>query len=125
MLPLCADEGIGILPWSPLARGRLTRGWDAMTARTSLDELGKGLYVDADRVIVDAVTQVAEARGVPRAQVALSWVAHRPGVVAPIVGVTKLHHLTDAVAALQLRLESSELELLEGAYFPHEAQPLV
>jgi aryl-alcohol dehydrogenase-like predicted oxidoreductase len=119
MLPLCADEGIGVLPWSPLARGRLTRAWDASSARAETDEMGKGLYLDEDRRIVEAVTAVSEARGVTRAQVALSWLLSRPNVVAPIVGVTKPHHLDDAIASLSLQLTPDELATLEQPYFPH------
>ena len=88
MLPLCADEGIGVIPWSPLARGRLTRDWDASTARSETDEFGKRLYRDSDRAIVEAVAKVAEKRGISRAQVALAWLLSKPVVSAPIVGVT-------------------------------------
>jgi 1-deoxyxylulose-5-phosphate synthase len=119
MLPLCADEGVGVLPWSPLARGRLTRAWDASSARAETDEMGKGLYLDEDRRIVEAVTAVSEARGVTRAQVALSWLLSRPNVVAPIVGVTKPHHLDDAIASLSLQLAPDEVAALEQSYFPH------
>jgi 1-deoxyxylulose-5-phosphate synthase len=119
MLPLCADEGIGVLPWSPLARGRLTRDWDSSSARAETDEMGKGLYLDDDRHIVDAVTTVAEARGVTRAQVATAWLLSRPNVVAPIVGVTKPHHLEDAIASVSLKLTPEEVEALERPYFPH------
>src|SRR4051794_30973993 len=94
MLPLCADEGIGVIPWSPLARGRLTRAWAETTERSETDAFGKRLYVDAsDEAVTDAVGAVAAERGVPRAQVALAWVAQHPGVTAPIVGATKEHHL--------------------------------
>jgi 1-deoxyxylulose-5-phosphate synthase len=122
MLPLCADQGIGVIPWSPLARGRLTRDWDAATERSQTDAFGRSLYAateDADRAVVDAVAQVAAERGVPRAQVALAWVASRPGIVAPIVGATKPHHLDDAVAALDLQLSDDEVARLEKAYVPH------
>jgi aryl-alcohol dehydrogenase-like predicted oxidoreductase len=120
MLPLCADQGIGVIPWSPLARGKLTRDWDASTARSETDAFGKLLYQDADKDIVDAVGVVAEARGVPRAQVALAWVLQQPGVTSPIVGATKLQHLEDAIAAEQLTLTSDELTALEAPYTPHE-----
>ncbi len=119
MLPLCADQGIGVLPWSPLARGRLTRDWDARTARTESDEFGSTLYRDEDRDIVDRVARVADARGISRAQVALAWLAQRPTVTSPIVGVTKPGHLSDAVAALDVELGADEIESLEAPYRPH------
>jgi aryl-alcohol dehydrogenase-like predicted oxidoreductase len=122
MLPLCADQGIGVIPWSPLARGRLTRDWDEVTERSESDRYSQYLYrhtADADRAVVEAVARVAAERGVPRAQVALSWVAGRPGITAPIVGATKPHHLDDAVAALDLALTSEEVALLEAPYVPH------
>ncbi|MHB1582841.1 MAG: aldo/keto reductase [Acidimicrobiales bacterium] len=120
MLPLCAEEGIGVIPWSPLARGRLTREWDETTARSETDEFGRTLYGgDADRAVVDAVTEVANARGVPRAQVALAWLLAKPVVTAPIVGATKPHHVDDAVAAVDLELSDDEVRRLEGAYVPH------
>ncbi|MGY1845493.1 aldo/keto reductase [Modestobacter sp. SYSU DS0875] len=119
MLPLCADEGIGVIPWSPLARGRLTRDWDEQTTRSETDEFGSKLYNDTDRAIVERVAEVAEARGVPRAQVALAWVLSKPVVTAPIVGVTKEHHLRDAVAAVELRLTEEEVARLEEPYTPH------
>ncbi|MCZ2847154.1 aldo/keto reductase [Modestobacter sp. VKM Ac-2978] len=119
MLPLCADEGIGVIPWSPLARGRLTRDWDSQTNRSETDEFGSRLYNDEDRVIVERVAEVAEARGVPRAQVALAWVLGKPVVTAPIVGVTKDRHLDDAVAAVELRLSAEEIARLEEPYTPH------
>ncbi len=120
MLPLCADEGIAVIPWSPLARGRLTRDWDATTARSETDEFGKRLYFDDDRVVVERVCDVATKRGVPRAQVALAWVLAKPGVSAPIIGATKLEHLDDAVAAVDLDLTDEEISWLEDAYQPHE-----
>jgi 1-deoxyxylulose-5-phosphate synthase len=122
MLPLCADRGIGVIPWSPLARGRLARGWDETTARSQTDRFGSTLYgrqEDADRAVVDRVGEVASARGVPRAQVALAWLLSRPVVTAPIVGATKQQHLDDAVAALDLRLDETELARLEEPYVPH------
>ncbi|WP_375492984.1 aldo/keto reductase [uncultured Jatrophihabitans sp.] len=120
MLPLCADEGIGVIPWSPLARGRLTRNWDATTTRSESDEFGRNLYVDSDKEIVDAVAQVADERGVSRAQVALAWVLANPVVTAPIVGATKAAHLDDAVAAVDLELTDDELARLAKPYRPHE-----
>ncbi len=122
VLPLCREEGIGVIPWSPLAKGRLTRDWDEQTARSEVDEVGKRFYahmVDADRKVVEAVTQVATGRCVPRAQVALAWVLQKEMVTAPIVGATKPHHLEDAVAALAVKLTPEEIELLEEPYVPH------
>jgi aryl-alcohol dehydrogenase-like predicted oxidoreductase len=122
MLPLCADAGVGSLPWSPLARGRLTRDWDASTARSATDEFGKTLYAaqeDSDRRVAAAVAEVAEARGVPRAQVALAWVSRNPVVTAPIVGGTKASHIEDAVASLDLELTEDEVSRLEEHYVPH------
>lgn len=119
MLPLCLDQGVGVIPWSPLARGRLTRDWDERTARAETDAFGKSLYGEGDRAVADRVAEVAAARGVPRAQVALAWVASRPGVVAPIVGATKPEHLADAAAALELDLTDDEVRRLEVPYRPH------
>ena len=119
MLPLCADQGVGVIPWSPLARGRLTREWDATTARTETDEFGASLYRDEDKAIVDSVGAVASQRGVPRAQVALAWLLAQPVVTSPIVGVTKPHHLQDAVAAVDLELGEDEIEELGADYVPH------
>ncbi|MDQ0743948.1 aryl-alcohol dehydrogenase-like predicted oxidoreductase [Clavibacter sp. B3I6] len=122
MLPLCADEGVGSLPWSPLARGRLTREWDASTARSETDEFGKTLYAaqeESDRRVAAAVAEVAAARGVPRAQVALAWVSRNPVVTAPIVGGTKVAHIEDAVASLELALTDDEVSRLEEHYMPH------
>jgi len=116
MLPLCLDEGIGVIPWSPLARGRLTRDWDATTARSQTDRFGNSLYSDDDRRIVDAVAKIAESRGVTRAQVALAWVLRQPAVTAPIVGATKRDHLEDAIAAADLELSDDEAAQLEGPY---------
>jgi aryl-alcohol dehydrogenase-like predicted oxidoreductase len=121
MLPFCLDQGIGAIPWSPLARGRLTRDWDDATERSQTDEFGKTLYnPDSDRRITEAVAKVAEQRGVPRAQVALAWVLRNPAVTAPIVGATKAHHLDDAVAAVSLELSDDEVAMLEEPYVPHE-----
>jgi len=118
MLPLCADQGIGVVPWSPLARGRLARAWDETSARAETDEFGKSLYGSHDQPIIDAVGAVAESRGIGRAQVALAWVAGRPGVTAPIVGVTKDHHLVDALRALDIILTEAEVSALETHYTP-------
>ena len=122
MLPLCREEGVGVIPWSPLARGRLTRDWDETSARSETDAFGKTLYAataDADRKVVEAVARIAGARGLPRAQVALAWVLAKPGITAPIVGATKPQHLDDAVAALSVKLEPEEIAALEAPYVPH------
>ncbi len=122
MLPLCAAEGIGVIPWSPLARGRLTRDWDESSARKETDEFGKTLYgktADADRKVVEQVAAIAAARGVSRAQVALAWVLAKPVVTAPIVGATKLQHLEDALAAETLTLTAEEIKSLEEPYVAH------
>ncbi|MFD8717357.1 aldo/keto reductase [Streptomyces sp. NPDC059629] len=119
MLPLCADQGVGVLPWSPLARGRLTRDWGTVTERSATDNFGNRLYQDGDRAIVEAVTRIADDRGVPRAQVALSWLLHQNAVTAPIIGASKPNHLKDAVAAVELELSDKELEELEQPYGPH------
>jgi aryl-alcohol dehydrogenase-like predicted oxidoreductase len=119
MLPLCADQGIGVIPWSPLARGRLTRDWDSTSARSRTDEFGKTLYSDTDRVIVDRLAEIAEQRGVSRAQVGLAWLLSKSTVTAPIVGATKPQHLEDAIAAPGLELTAAEIEQLEKPYTPH------
>jgi len=122
MHPLCVDQGAGVLPWSPLARGRLTRDWDESSKRTETDEFGKTLYTaseQSDRKVVEAVAQIAKRRGVPRAQVALAWVLSKSAVTSPIIGASKPNHLTDAVAALALRLSSEEMAELEAPYVPH------
>ena len=122
MLPLCADQGIGVIPWSPLARGRLTRDWNETSERQRTDVYGASLYTamqDADRKVVEAVGEVAKARGVSRAQVALAWVIQKSPVTAPIVGASKPHHLDDAVAALSLNLSTEEIAKLEAPYVPH------
>ncbi len=119
MLPLCAATGVGVIPWSPLARGRLTRDWDDTTARSETDEFGKTLYGEGDREIVDAVGAVAAERGVPRAQVALAWMLSKPGVTAPIVGATGQQHLSDAVAAVDVHLTPAQITRLEAPYRPH------
>ncbi|EFC81662.1 aldo/keto reductase [Parafrankia sp. EUN1f] len=116
MLPLCADQGIGVIPWSPLARGRLTRDWDTTTTRTETDAFARTLYHVDDRLIVDEVAKIAAERGVSRAQVALAWLARNPVVVAPIVGATRPEHLDEAVAALDLVLTDDEAARLEAPY---------
>src|SRR5579863_7826306 len=123
MIGLCSAEGIGVLPWSPLARGRLTRAWQAETTRRSeTDRFGNTMYSRTeqdDRRVVDRLGEIAEKRLVPRAQVALAWLLSKPAVTAPIVGATKPHHLQDAVAALAVRLEPEEIRALEEPYTPH------
>ena len=119
MLPLCADQGIGVIPWSPLARGRLTRDWDAVTARSETDPFGQSLYAAEDRQIVEQVARVAAARGVSRAQIALAWLISRPAVTAPIIGATRPQHLDDAIASLGIRLTPEEIDQLEKPYVPH------
>jgi aryl-alcohol dehydrogenase-like predicted oxidoreductase len=120
MMPLCVDQGVGVIPWSPLARGRLTRDWDTSTDRSATDEFGKTLYdAPGDREIVAKVAEIAAARGVPRAQVAMAWVLAQPFVTAPIVGATKIEHIDDAVAATKLSLTSEEIAALEAPYTPH------
>ncbi|MGZ5217768.1 MAG: aldo/keto reductase [Caldimonas sp.] len=122
MLPLCKAEGIGVIPWSPLARGRLTRDWDATSARSETDGFGRSLYAktgDADRKVVEAVAAVAARLDRPRAQVALAWVLAKSEVSAPIVGATRLEQLDDAVAALTLELSPHDIAELEAPYVPH------
>jgi aryl-alcohol dehydrogenase-like predicted oxidoreductase len=123
MIGLCLDQGIGVLPWSPLARGRLTRAWQAETTRRSeTDRFGNAMYSrtgEDDRKVIDRLGEIAGKRGVPRAQVALAWLLSKPAVTAPIVGATKPHHLEDAVAALSLRLSREEIAALEEPYAPH------
>ena len=121
MHPLCLDQGVGVIPWSPLARGKLTRDWDATTARTETDLYGKTLYhqqEEADRRTAGAVERIAAERGVPRAQVALAWVRQQEAVTAPIVGATKMQHLEDAVASVDLELTADELDALGADYAP-------
>jgi aryl-alcohol dehydrogenase-like predicted oxidoreductase len=127
MLPLCRAEGIGVLPWSPLARGRLTRPWDEQgtTDRANTDEFAKRLYhatEEADKQVADRLAGLSKARGLPRAQLALAWLLRQPAVSAPIVGATKPHHLEDAVTALSVKLSEEETKSLEEPYIPH---PLV
>jgi aryl-alcohol dehydrogenase (NADP+) len=121
MLPLCVDQGIGVLPWSPLARGKLTRDWDETTVRSENDAFGQSLYDTSasDRVIAKRVAEVAAERGVSRAQVALAWHYAKPVVTAPIIGATKLEHLDDAAAAVELDLNPDEVARLEEPYEPH------
>ena len=119
MMPLCRDQGVGLIPYSPLARGRLTRPWDEKTGRSETDAAQTERYQDPSlREVVDAVSTVAERRGLPRAQVAMAWLLSRPGLTAPVVGATKTHHLSDAIAALDVRLSDEEVRLLQAPYRP-------
>lgn len=122
MLPLCAEEGVAVMPWSPLARGRLTRPWDETTERLRTDDALHRFYgktEEADRKVVDALGEVAERRGVPRAQIALAWLLRKGRHVTPIIGASKPNHLTDAVSALKLELSADECAALEAPYIPH------
>jgi aryl-alcohol dehydrogenase (NADP+) len=120
MLPLCRDEGVGVIPWSPLARGRLARPWETTTARSENDAFAASLYTEAaDRAIVERVAEVADQRGVPMAQVATAWMLSKPGITAPIIGATKPHHLAHAIAAVELTLADEEITRLEEPYAPH------
>lgn len=121
MMPLCVDQGVGVIPWSPLARGRLTRDWDDATSRSETDEFGKGLYKPEDQVIVERVAEVARELGAPRAQVALAWVLSKSFVTSPIVGATKEGHIDDAIAACELQLSAEHVARLEEPYTPHES----
>ncbi|MET7333591.1 aldo/keto reductase [Nonomuraea sp. NPDC005650] len=123
--PFCLDQGVGTLPWSPLARGKLARPWDVGSDRIKTDPLGKTLYQQAeaeDRKIAEQVGAIAEGRGVSRTQVALAWLLHRPVVTSPIIGATRLRHLDDAVAAVELALSEDELRQLEEHYVPHRVE---
>ncbi len=122
MLPLCTAEGIGVIPWSPQARGKLSRDWDYTSIRTETDAALERLFAktdEADRKVADRVAEVAEERGIPRAQVALAWLWSKPVITAPIVGATKLHHLDDAIASVEVTLSAAEIGALEEPYVPH------
>ncbi len=122
MLPLCMDQGVGVIPWSPLARGRLARPWGEQTPRIATDAFGATLFSGteaADRRVAEALDTLAARRGLPHAQLALAWLLHKPGVTAPIVGASKARHLDDAVAALSIRLSPEEIAELEAPYLPH------
>ena len=122
MLPLCLDQGVGVIPWSPLARGRLARPWGENTPRIGSDAFGATLFAHteaADRGVADALAAVCAQRGTPRAQVALAWVLGKAGVTAPIVGVSRPAQLDDALAALELNLTADEVAALETPYLPH------
>jgi aryl-alcohol dehydrogenase-like predicted oxidoreductase len=127
MLPYCRDQGIGVLPWSPLARGRLTRDWNATTRRSSSDEFGGRLYrqaEEADRKVVAAVAEVAAARGVPRARVALAWLLHQPAVTAPIVGPRTMAQFEGALRALDVRLDADQLAALDDIFPGYQPAPV-
>lgn len=123
MMPFCQSEGIGVIPWSPLARGRLGRPWKSeSTKRLETDQFGKVLYSkteDADKAVIDRLADLSTRRGVPMAQLALAWMLSKPFVTSPIIGATKPHHLTDAIAAVSLRLSPEEIAALEEPYTPH------
>lgn len=122
MHPMCMAEGIAVIPWSPMARGRLTRDWNEQTERQRTDDMMGRLYPqtdEADRKVAEQVAAIASARGVSRAQIALAWVLSKPAVTAPIVGASKPHHLDDAVAALSIQLTLEEIAALEAPYIPH------
>src|SRR5690349_10897736 len=119
MLPLCLDHGVGVIPWSPLARGRLTRPWDTQTARSDTDEFGRSLYRDEDQAVVEKVIDLAERRGVTPARIGLAWLLAQPAVTLPIVGVTRAEHLGDAIAAVDMELSGEEVDSLGAGYVPH------
>jgi 1-deoxyxylulose-5-phosphate synthase len=120
MHALCTDQGVGVIPWSPLARGRLTRlPGERSSVRAGSDPIADRMYSDADDAVVHAVAEVAKARDLPMAQVALAWMLHRPAISAPIVGATKARHIEDAVAAVEVDLSEEELAALEAPYVPH------
>jgi 1-deoxyxylulose-5-phosphate synthase len=122
MLLLCAAEGIGVIPWSPQARGRLTRDSGYTSIRTETDDAHQRLFAktaDADKKVIDRVAEIAAARGVARAQVALAWLLAKPVITAPIVGATKLHHLDDALSSVTVKLSPEEITSLEEPYVPH------
>jgi 1-deoxyxylulose-5-phosphate synthase len=123
MIPLCLDQGVGIIPWSPLARGLLTgnrtRDGQRHTVRAASDPFSDVLYTESDFDVVDQLVEVARSRDLPPAQIALAWLLHKPGVTSPIIGATKLSHLEDAIAASQVALSPDEIKLLEQPYQPH------
>ncbi len=122
MIPLCIDQGVGVLPWSPLARGMLTRDWNEKTTRSETDQFSAYLYqatAENDRQIVEVVAALAQEHGLPRAQIAMAWLLGKAGIAAPIIGATKPSHLTDAIAALDVSLTSAEVRRLEELYQPH------
>jgi aryl-alcohol dehydrogenase-like predicted oxidoreductase len=123
MMGLCKAEGIGVIPWSPLARGKLTRPWNSETTRrTETDEYAKAIYTktkEADKKVVDRLHELAEKRSIPMATLALAWMLSKPVITSPIIGATKPNHLTDAVAALSIKLTPEEITALEEPYIPH------
>ena len=122
MLPLCADQGVGVIPWSPLARGKLTRDWQEQTNRSQNDLFGQKLYKateNQDQEVAQAVASVAQKRGVPRAYVALAWLLAKPEITSPIIGATKAEHLSDAIVSIDLTLSDEEIKELEAKYVPH------
>jgi 1-deoxyxylulose-5-phosphate synthase len=120
MIPLCIDEGVAVIPWSPLARGFLAGNRSRATERAKTDDIAQGFYVaDSDVTIADRVAEVARKRGVSAAQIALAWILHKPGVTAPIVGASKISQLEESIAALEIKLDSSEIQFLEELYQPH------
>jgi aryl-alcohol dehydrogenase-like predicted oxidoreductase len=119
MFGLLADQGVGSIPYTPLAKGRLARPWGEHTTRFDVDPVGRRFDIESDRPIVEAVQRIADARDIPMAQVALAWVLKNPVVTAPILGPTKPHHLSDAVAALDVHLTDEEIRMLEEPYGPH------
>ena len=125
MLPFCQDQKVAVIPWSPLARGRLTRDWDEKTVRSETDEFGKTLYKqaeEADRAIIGVVGKLAEKHGVSRAQIATAWILQKGAVTAPIIGASKANHLADAVAALSVKLTTEDIAALEEPYVPHRVE---
>lgn len=127
MLPFCADQGVAVMPWSPMARGKLTRPWDSATNRSESDIVGKMLYArtqENDRQVVNAVEAVSQQRGIPMAQIALAWVLQKPEVTSPIIGATKPKHIEDAVAALDVTLSAEDIAAIEAPYAPHPVMGL-
>ena len=124
IIPLCQDQGVAVIPWSPLARGRLTKPAADDSLRSRKDHFAQSLYLPEDQKIIDVVAQIASERGVPMAQIALAWTASRPGITAPIIGATKPHHITDAVDALDIDLTEEEVGRLENLYTPRPVSGL-
>lgn len=129
MLPLCESEGVGVIPWGPLARGRLARPWqeEPDTLRGRTDDIGADLYArtqEADKIVVDRLTSLSQTRGIPHAQLALAWLLSKPVLTAPVVGMTKPQHLEDAFAAVGVKLSEDEVKLLEAPYVPHPVSGL-
>lgn len=123
MIPLCEDQNIAVTPYSPLASGRLARDWSVETERSKTDKVQNMKYGKTeaqDKIVADRVAEIAEKKGVPRSQIALAWLLHKPQVVSPIIGATKEKYLDDAVSALEIKLSKEEMEYLEAAYLPHE-----